>query len=336
MRSIQSSYMFPLSSVKPLEGLLRYREYCLKETRNALQSSTRRRERSPINDMRLELFGRVDGFEYLCCPETGSLFLAEMSASKTWARLLSQVSQFRHSPRAFHSDIAQSRSETVYLPKLEWVQSTIRLQGLNHPRLMEVVTLPSEFTPILRNSGLFSEVVTVEEMDLVMDGSSVSRPALVRRTGMDGGDHSVQAAVLLESLDRVDDPTALLCAVAERLVDGGLIFVTSLVCSGFDMALLGVRNLYLYPPDRTNCFSLRGLEQLLRKSGFTLLEVSTPGVLDVEIVQAHLRYNPSLPLSPFERQLLADDAETHGAFQSFLQQRGMSSFARIVGKKTHE
>jgi hypothetical protein len=71
----------------------------------------------------------------------------------------------------------------------------------------------------------------------------------------------------------------------------------------------------------------------LTRAGFTLLEVSTPGVLDVEIVQAHLRHDPSLPLSAFERQLLAADVETHAAFQSFLQEHGMSSFARIVGRK---
>ena len=99
------------------------------------------------------------------------------------------------------------------------------------------------------------------------------------------------------------------------------------------MATLGVRNLYLCPPDRTNCFSLQGLSALLRQAGFALLEVSTPGVLDVEIVQAHVRRNPSLALSVFERQLLEASEETRTAFQTFLQQQGLSSFARIVGRK---
>jgi hypothetical protein len=92
-------------------------------------------------------------------------------------------------------------------------------------------------------------------------------------------------------------------------------------------------NLYLYPPDRTNCFSLRGLETLLGSAGFAFLEVSTPGVLDVEIVQAHHQQLPAVRLSAFERQLLASDSETRNAFQSFLQQQCMSSFARIVARK---
>lgn len=323
MRSIQTSYTFPLSSVKPLEGLLRYRAYCLEKTRQLLRSPLRRRERSPVGGARLEPFGYVEDFEYLRCPESDSIFLAQLPDSADWARLLGEVNRYRHSPNAFHSGIEQSRSETVYMPKLEWVESTLRLQGVFKPRLMEVTTPPSAFTSLLKGSDSFKEVLTADETELVIQG----------RDAKDGSKNRAQAAVLLESLDRSDDPAALLGAVAGCLTEGGLLFVTALVCSGFDMAVLGLRNVYLYPPDRANCFSLRGLELLLSRAGFTLLEVSTPGVLDVEIVQAHLRHGLAVPLSTFERELLNADEETHALFQEFLQQGRMSSFARMVGRK---
>jgi hypothetical protein len=320
MWSIETDQTFPLSSVKPFEGLAPYRDRCLLETRQACKAGTRRRVVSPVNGTRLEPLGTVEGFEYLQCRDSGSVFLADLPPSEEWARLLSAVSRYRHSAETFHAGIAQTRSAHVYGPKLEWIQSTLRMQRLDHPRLLEVVTPPSDFTALLNACGVFSQVTTVNEMDLVLSpqASSTGRAA---------------AAVLFESLDRVDDPTALIEAVRERLVPGGLIFITALVCSGFDVVVLGLRNVYLYPPDRTNCFSLRGLETFLRRAGFTLLEVSTPGVLDVEIVQTHLSHDPSLPLSDFERQLLAADPETREAFQTFLQQHRMSSFARIIGKK---
>lgn len=324
MRSIQTSYTFPLSSVKPLDGLMRYRAYCLEETRKMLRRSVRRRDQSPVGGALLESFGDVDGFEYLRCPETGSIFLAQMPASGNWARLLAEVNRFRHSPQAFHSGIEQSRNQTVYMPKLEWIQSTLRLQEIHKPRVMEVTTPSSDFTSLLRDSGSFAEVLAADEMEMAMESRSAS---------ITTNERGIQAAVLLESLDRVDDPSALLRAVAQRLASSGLVFVTALVCSGFDMTVLGMRNLYLYPPDRTNCFSLRGLELLMSRAGFTLLEVSTPGVLDVEIVRAHLRHDPAISLSTFERQLLDADEETRVAFQNFLQQNRMSSFARIVGRK---
>lgn len=322
MRSIETSVTFPLSSVKPLEGLLAYRAYCLDATRGAIGRGGRRRDRSPVNGARLEPFGTVEGFEYLRDPENGSVFLAELPDPQAWAGLLKRVVRFRHSPEAFHADLAQSRTDHVYVPKLEWIQETLRLQQMPHPKLLEVMTAPSRLTPLLVESRSFAEVLLVEEMALAHPTDTGAAGAV-----------TAQAAVLLESLDRVDDPEALLRGVAHRLEPGGLLFVTALVVSGFDLAVLGVQNRYLYPPDRVNCFSVRGLESLIRRLGFVPLEVSTPGVLDVGIVRAHLEYDPRLSLSPFERQIIEADEETREAFQTFLQQQGLSSFARIVARK---
>jgi len=322
MRTIQTSARFPLSSVKPLEGLLQYRAYCLKMTRQALRGPTSRRQRSPVGGAPLEPFGEVGGLRYMRCPESGSLFLEELPDAASWAKLLQEVSHHRFSPEGFYPGLAQSRTEHVYTPKLEWIRDVLRLQGLHQPVILEAATPPSTFTYLLKDSGMFSDVRIVDEMALAAGSSN---PPDGRR---------VQAAILLESLDRVDDPVAMLQGVAGRMEEGGLLFVTALVCSGFDLAVLGLHNLYLCPPDRANCFSLRGLSRLLTRAGFALIEVSTPGVLDVEVVRAHLQHDPALPLSPFERQLIEADAQhTDGALQAFLQHQGLSSFARLVGKR---
>lgn len=320
MRVIQSSLHFPLTSVKPLDRLLRYRAYCLQATQAAFARGTVPRTQSLVAGGPLETFGQVDGFVYMRCAQTGSLFLDRVA--RDWGGLLAEVSAYRHSPQAFQSDLAASRTETVYLPKLDWVVNTLRMQAIPRPRVLEVVTPPSEFTALLAGTSAIADVVVATEADLVAAG----------RAGAFKGPH-VQAAVLLEALDRADDPEYLLRGVRLALAPGGLIFVTGLVASGFDMAVLGVRSRYLYPPDRTNCFSLAGLEQLLTRIGFSLLEVSTPGVLDVEIVQAHLAHDPALALSPFERAFVSTEEETRAAFQTFLQQNRLSSFARLVGAK---
>lgn len=320
MRTVQTDVRFPLASVKPLKQLATYREACLALTRQALEESCRRREVSPIAGTLLESWGQVDSMEYLRDPQTGSLFLAPLPDWKRWGRLLKEVSRLRNSPEGFHRELASSRAESVYLPRLEWIQEALRLSGIVRPLLLEAQTSPSGFSQILEERDLFPQILTVDEMELA-HGSGESPLK------------KVQAALLMESLDRVDEPKGLLQGVARRLTQGGLLFVTGLVSSGFDMAVLGARNLYLYPPDRANCFSLQGLKQLLERGGFTLLEVSTPGVLDVEIVQAHLQADPSLPLSDFERQMMGADQETRAEFQDFLQRRGLSSFARIVARR---
>ncbi len=328
--SVQTSFAFPLASVKPLDGLQNYRAHCISATQGVLHEPLRRRQQCAACGADLKPLGKVAKLDYVHCPSCDSLFLHQIPASASWASLLADVSRYRHSPEAFHHGITQSRSENVYGPKLEWIESTLRLQGVRQPRLMEMVTPPSDFTPLLRSSGTFKETLTLDEMELTMGASSERSLSKAMSIGTDG---LLDAAILLECLDRVDDPRALLRAVAGRLTRDGLLFVTAAVCSGFDIVVLGLRDLYIYPPDRTNCFSLKGLEFLLTDAGFRPIEVSTPGVLDVEVVLAHLQHDPHLPLSAFEKKLLAADKETREAFQSFLQQNRMSSFARIVAAK---
>lgn len=317
---IQTSHTFPLSKVKPLEGLLRYRAYCLEETKRALRQERRRRKKSPLDATTLlESWGEIEGLEYLRCPKTGSLFLADLPSHELLKELLTKVSQYRQSAKTFHADIESSRLETVYGPKRGWIEDTARRQGFKKSVVLEVSSPPSEWTSFLKKSDVFQEVLVAEEMHLAQ--------------GQGLGSEIVDMAILMESLDRVDAPDVLLEEVSKSLKKEGLLFVTALVSSGFDMTVLGPRNVYLYPPDRVNCFSLEGLKKIIMDAGFRLVEVSTPGVLDVEIVKAHLRQNSSIELSPFEKQLLSGSSESQSAFQGFLQQSGLSSFARVVGVK---
>ena len=315
----ETNLAFPLSSVKPLDGLRAYRQSCIETTKKALAGKSQKRDRSPINNAPLVLAGSVDGLEYGRCSETGSLFLSSLPDAAAWATVLSEVSRRRQSPDGFHAGVAGSRAENVYLPKLDWIQRTLQIQGVDRPSFLEVAGAQSRFTAMLKSSDGFGDVQSVNEMDLITGAAAKGAPA--------------QAAVMLENLDHVNDPVKLLAAVRDRLASGGLLFITALVASGFDIVLLGFDNLYFCPPDRTNCFTLKGLETFLEKAGFELLEVSTPGVLDVEIVQAHLNQKSAPALSKFEKEIMASETDVKQAFQSFLQKGGLSSFARIVGRK---
>lgn len=321
MRSIQTKQTFPLSSVKPLERLSGYREFCLSAARKQLQQPGLRLRVCPISGEELEPMGEVAGLAYARCPETRSLFLAQVGDARGWAELLTETNHYRQGPERQDGELSQSRTDHVYAPKLDWIRETLTLQGIQRPRILEAVTPPSELSSLLKECRSFAEVRTIDEMELTHARIPTS------------GTGSVEAAILLESLDRVDDPKSLLRNAARELVDGGILLVTALVSSGFDLEVLGLKNRYLYPPDRTNCFSLCGLQQLLKGQGFKLLEVSTPGVLDVEIVQAHFQTDPSLALSSFEREIIEADEETRSEFQSFLQRRRLSSFARVAAKK---
>ncbi len=325
VRSVETSVTFPLSSVKPLEDFRIYREYCIDVTREVLTEGGRSRTVCPACEADSEAFGVVDRFLYQRCSGCGTLFLGAVANDPEWYDLLKSVCERRNSSSTFDSRVERSRIENVYAPKKEWIENTLRLHGIHEANVLEAVSGESPFTSILEK-GAFCKVSCVGERELV----SAADPTVPRT---ENEPDLWDVVVMLESLDRSTDPATMLGEVAARVRTGGLIFVTALVASGFDIVNLGLRNMYLHPPDRTNCFSMAGLERLLERTGYSPVEISTPGVLDVEIVNAHRRLE-EITLSPFETALLDSDQDTREAFQIFLQQNRMSSFARVVARRS--
>jgi hypothetical protein len=73
----------------------------------------------------------------------------------------------------------------------------------------------------------------------------------------------------------------------------------------------------------------------MKSSGFDVLEILTPGKLDVDIVQNKLRSGElDLTAQPFLHEILVKRAEELAApFQQFLAQNHLSSHLWVVARK---
>jgi hypothetical protein len=90
----------------------------------------------------------------------------------------------------------------------------------------------------------------------------------------------------------------------------------------------------IFPPDRINLISTEGFTKLFEKSGFKIIEISTPGQLDIELVKNELKSNKNLKLPRFISYMLENrDENSRYAFQEFLQRFNLSSHIRIAAKK---
>lgn len=75
----------------------------------------------------------------------------------------------------------------------------------------------------------------------------------------------------------------------------------------------------------------------MERAGLELIELSTPGHLDVELVLHAVRQDPSIRLPSFVEYLLEQrDALAHLDFQEFLQKHRLSSHVRVAARKPKE
>ena len=91
---------------------------------------------------------------------------------------------------------------------------------------------------------------------------------------------------------------------------------------------------YIFVPEHLNLLSIAGLEQLVQRSGFELVELSTPGQLDVEQVRLACQDDPAIRLPRFVETLLSARGPLAAEdFQAFLQKHRLSSHVRIAARK---
>ncbi len=281
--------------------------------------------------------GVTDGFDklgltYHECASCGTLYVSPRPDDAALQRYDAESEARRYWRETLAPGSDAARREKIVKPRSEWVADSTREYVPGAKRMVDVGTAQYSYVTELLEEGLFERVTLVQPV-VVAEGAAaglVDQSSWEEVTRLGG---TVDAVTLLEVADRTADVDALFSRVRELLRDGGLVFQTAILSSGFDIQTLWDRADNIYPPDRLNVFSVDGLRALFERHGLEPVELSTPGILDVEIVGAALERDSSLGLPRWIRHLLGRDDHTRRAFQEFLQSELLSSYGRAVLRK---
>ena len=86
--------------------------------------------------------------------------------------------------------------------------------------------------------------------------------------------------------------------------------------------------------NRLNVFTLEAIEYLAQKHSFEVIEFSTPGILDLDIIEDAIKDNPQIEIPRFIRYVLENRGKNvRNTFQEFLQSSQLSSYGRILLRK---
>ena len=96
------------------------------------------------------------------------------------------------------------------------------------------------------------------------------------------------AITCFELFEHLYDPAFFLKKIYKLLSKGGVFYFTTLNGMGFDIQMLGKYSNSIYPPYHINFFNPQSIEILLKKIGFKIVFIDTPGKLDLSIVENNL------------------------------------------------
>lgn len=268
------------------------------------------------------------GFQYLECRECQSVYVSPRPDPADLEEYYEESEANRFRLDHLSKQTGEARRMGVLRSRVSWIGQTFDEAGDHaHTDYADLGPVHPMLFEELGRLGTFDSIYSVNtpenwQADCIRAGAKIADSEL-REVGM---------VTVFEQLERQYDPEAFLRAAVKMLAQGGVLGLTTRSISGFDLQVLWGQAPYILVPDHMNLLSIEGLSILIDRIGCKMVELSTPGQLDLEIVQGALSENPDLTVPRFVNQVLKH-CEGDDAFQLFLQQQRLSSHVRIAAVK---
>lgn len=230
----------------------------------------------------------------------------------------------------------RARRDKVFIPRVRALIEMCRKFGTRTGTLAEVGAGFGIFCDEIKKTGAFGRVIAIEpNPDLARNCRNRGIETLEQpfdEVAIDEGSLDVLAS--FEVIEHLFDPRAFLRKCHALLAPEGLLVISTPNSSGFDAIVLGEK-WGSFDLGHLNLFNLDSLSELLQASGFRVIERTTPGKLDAELVRKEvLEGTFNLANQPFLREILVDRWQQAGAgFQRFLSDNLLSSHMVFAAQK---
>jgi hypothetical protein len=312
------------SDIRPPELLRRFRELTVAEADRCFPVDSRVDVPCPAcgSEAGEAAFDR-HGFTYRRCAACRSLYVSPRPTTEAIGAYYqdSEASAFRKEYLTAETPERRAilRERALWIGRIvdethEAAAGVFADFGTIYPHFVEEVT----------GLGLFTEVQSV-------DPSPAAHLSILRAKArvVNPEPGSLSAVSAFEQLEHQGSPRAFLERIFQSLEPAGVLFLTSRTCDGFDLQVLQEHAGYIFVPEHLNLLSIAGVTRLLEEVGFRVLEMSTPGHLDVELVLQAIQEDPSVA-PPFLHHLLGSSEDARADLQQLLQRHRLSSHLRIA------
>jgi 2-polyprenyl-3-methyl-5-hydroxy-6-metoxy-1,4-benzoquinol methylase/ribosomal protein S27E len=273
---------------------------------------------------------------YVKCVDCETVYVNPRPTPEILAECYSKSSVYEYWNKYVYPVVDKARRENMYRPRVNRIIDMCVKNKIGNCTLVEVGAGFGSFCDEAQKSGFFKRVIGVEPTP---DGAESCRNKNVEVMQEPVEKilnfmKKVDVVASFEVIEHLFSPKLFLNHCSKILRKGGLIVLSCPNIKGFDNVTLGKKSSTM-DHEHLNYFNPKSLNFLLSSCGFRVLEISTPGKLDAEIVRNNiLEGNFSIRNKPFLRQILVDEWEDKGdKFQDFLADNLLSGHMWAVASK---
>ncbi len=273
------------------------------------------------------------GFDYQTCPACLTLFVNPRPEPEAFARYYTESPSAKFWATTFYKETAAARREKLWAPKARMIETALRRYGAVNHQLVDVGGGYGLFAETVR-ALCGREVIVIEPSPYLAEACRARQLRVIERfvENVSLGDLPAGPKVFVsfELFEHLHDPCAFISHLNSLMSAGDLLIFTTLSGSGLDIQVLWQDSKSVSPPHHLNFFNPLSIRILLQRLGMEVLEVRTPGRLDIDI----LANNRSLIKDRFWKNFVAcADEATKQQWQNLIAATGWSSHMMTIGRK---
>ena len=273
------------------------------------------------------------GFNYAECSGCHTLYVSPRPERAAFERYYTDSPSTKFWATTFYKETESARREKIWKPKAALLHEKIR----QHAEVTDIVDIGGGY-------GTFAEEISrIADYRVTIIEPSRHLAEVCRKKGFTVVEKFLENVavgelgeqkrcfVSFELFEHLYDTADFLNTLNGLMNNDDLFIFTTLSGAGIDIQVLWEQAKAVSPPHHLNFFNPQSVQRLLLSCGFELLEVSTPGRLDINIIENNLQHVSDRFWHTFFRTASESDKQH---LQEYLSSHLLSSHMMVVCRKT--
>jgi hypothetical protein len=271
-------------------------------------------------------------FNYVECDACQTLYASPRPERAAFERYYTDSPSTKFWATTFYKKTEEARREKIWKPKavlikekiLQFAEATdiIDIGGGYGTFAEEIRRITDYMVTIIEPSRHLAEVCRSKGFRVV--------EKFLESMSVDDLDGNKRCFVSFELFEHLYDPANFLSILNGLMNEDDLFIFTTLSGTGADIQVLWEHSKAVSPPHHLNFFNPQSVQSLLTSCGYEMLEVTTPGKLDVNIIENNLAYSGDRFWKTFFKHATEKDKQD---LQDYLSSHLMSSHMMVVCRR---
>ena len=274
-------------------------------------------------------------FNFSTCMKCETLFINPRPDIKSLEQFYNQATWLDLWYNQLMKKSESYRLKQIFMPRVKKIIGLCRKHKADFGTILDIGAGNGIFAKEMMARHAFSRVVALEMSKVCCDECRKKGVETIESPVEKVSLKNISVITAFELLEHIYSPKELLKTCHGILNKNGLLILTTPNIKGFDLMTLGKISDNINGPNHLNYFNPKSIEIILNKTGFSVLEILTPGKLDAEIVRSKILSGKyKIDGNPFLKELLVDNWDClHETFQDFLSKNRLSSHLWAVAIK---